>query len=118
MEHSIEVVVAILGVLKSGAAYVPLDAATPKGRIATILKDISSGTDGRPPVAITQARLQSVISPNLADIFVLDADFGSILKSAGLGPAVRCYVGRSPPISSSPPARPALPRASRSSTAA
>jgi amino acid adenylation domain-containing protein len=80
MEHSIEVVVAILGVLKSGAAYVPLDAATPKGRIATILKDISSGTDGRTPVAITQARLQSVISPNLADIFVLDADFGSILN--------------------------------------
>jgi amino acid adenylation domain-containing protein len=80
MEHSIEVVVAILGVLKSGAAYVPLDAATPKGRIATILKDIANGTDGRSPVAITQARLQSVISPNLADIFVLDADFGSILN--------------------------------------
>ena len=80
MEHSIEVVVAILGVLKSGAAYVPLDAATPKGRIATILKDISNGTDGRAPVTITQARLQSVISPNLADIFVLDADFGSILN--------------------------------------
>ncbi|WP_035977049.1 amino acid adenylation domain-containing protein [Bradyrhizobium sp. th.b2] len=80
MEHSIEVVVAILGVLKSGAAYVPVDAATPKGRIATILKDISNGTDGRAPVAITQARLQSVISPDLADIFVLDADFGSILN--------------------------------------
>ncbi|BCG96169.1 non-ribosomal peptide synthetase [Mesorhizobium sp. 131-2-1] len=80
MEHSIEVVVAILGVLKSGAAYVPVDAATPKGRLATILKDIANGTDGRVPVAITQARLQSVISPNLADIFVLDADFGSILN--------------------------------------
>jgi amino acid adenylation domain-containing protein len=80
MEHSIEAVVAILGVLKSGAAYVPVDAATPEGRIAIILKDISSGTDGRPPVAITQARLQSVIPPNLADIFVLDADFGSILN--------------------------------------
>ncbi|RVD74022.1 MAG: amino acid adenylation domain-containing protein [Mesorhizobium sp.] len=80
MEHSLEVVVAILGVLKSGAAYVPVDAATPKGRLATILKDIADGTDGRAPVAVTQARLQSVISPNLADIFVLDADFGSILN--------------------------------------
>ena len=80
MEHSIEVVVAILGILKSGAAYVPLDSATPKGRIATILKDIAKGTDGRAPVAITQARLQSVIGPNLADIFLLDADFGSILN--------------------------------------
>ncbi|UGY14265.1 non-ribosomal peptide synthetase [Bradyrhizobium septentrionale] len=84
MEHSIEVVVAILGVLKSGAAYVPVDAATPKGRIATILKDISNGTDGRAPVAVTQARLQSVISPDLADIFVLDSDFGSILDQPDL----------------------------------
>ncbi|MCP3416928.1 non-ribosomal peptide synthetase [Bradyrhizobium brasilense] len=78
MEHSIEVVVAILGVLKSGAAYVPVDAATPKGRITTILQDISNGTDGRAPVAITQSRLRSGIAPNLADIFVLDADLASI----------------------------------------
>ncbi|MGY3697527.1 amino acid adenylation domain-containing protein [Bradyrhizobium sp. USDA 3240] len=83
MEHSIEVVVAILGVLKAGAAYVPIDAATPKGRIATILKDISSGTGEQTPVVITQARLQSVISPELADIFVLDADFASILNQPG-----------------------------------
>ncbi|NEV00163.1 AMP-binding protein, partial [Bradyrhizobium sp. UFLA 03-164] len=68
MEHSIEVVVAILGVLKAGAAYVPIDAATPKGRIATILKDISDGTGGQTPVAITQARLRSAIAPDLADI--------------------------------------------------
>jgi amino acid adenylation domain-containing protein len=80
MEHSIEAVVAILGVLKSGAAYVPVDAATPEGRVVIILKDISGGTNGRVPVAITQARLQSVIPPNLADIFVLDPDFGSILS--------------------------------------
>jgi amino acid adenylation domain-containing protein len=87
MEHSIEVVVAILGVLKSGAAYVPVDPATPRGRLATILKDISNGTDGRVPVAITQARLQSVISPDLADILVLDADFGSILNQPDLARA-------------------------------
>ena len=78
MEHSIEVVVAILGVMKTGAAYVPVDAATPKGRVATILKDIAQGTDGRIPVAITQAQLQSAISPDLADVLVLDADFQSI----------------------------------------
>lgn len=78
MEHSIEVVVAILGILKSGAAYVPLDVATPKGRIATILKDLSDGNDGRLPTVITQARLQSGMSPDSADVFVLDADFVSI----------------------------------------
>ncbi|WP_292613005.1 non-ribosomal peptide synthetase [Nitrobacter sp. 62-13] len=89
MTHSIEVVVAILGVLKSGAAYVPVDAATPEGRIAIILKDISNGTDGRAPVVITQTGLQSVISPSLADIVVLDADFSSILNQ---------------PVSAGPPA--------------
>jgi amino acid adenylation domain-containing protein len=78
MEHSIEVVVAILGILKSGAAYVPVDAATPKGRLTTILTDIAAGTGGRAPVAITQARLQSAVSPDLADVLVLDADFQSI----------------------------------------
>jgi amino acid adenylation domain-containing protein len=78
MEHSIEVVVAILGILKSGAAYVPLDAATPKGRIATILKDIAEGADGQIPVAITQSHLRSTLPPELADAFVLDAEFRSI----------------------------------------
>src|ERR1700739_2806925 len=44
MEHSIEVVCAILGVLKAGAASVPVDpAATPKERLAFILQDISEG---------------------------------------------------------------------------
>ena len=42
MEHSIEVICSIFGVLKAGAAYVPVDpATTPKGRLAFILQDIS-----------------------------------------------------------------------------
>src|ERR1700674_1998012 len=44
MEHSIEVVCAILGVLKAGAAYVPVDpATTPRERLAFILQDILDG---------------------------------------------------------------------------
>lgn len=39
LDRSIEMVVAILGVLKAGAAYVPLDAAYPKQRIAFVLED-------------------------------------------------------------------------------
>jgi len=84
MEHSLEVLVAILGILKSGAAYVPLDAAAPKGRLTTILKDIAAGTDRQFPVAITQARLRSAISPDLAKVVVLDADFRSIASESGL----------------------------------
>jgi amino acid adenylation domain-containing protein len=75
MEHSIEVVVAILGILKSGGAYVPVDAATPKGRLATILKDIAKGSSGQAPLVITQESLQSVVSSDLAKVLVLDAKF-------------------------------------------
>jgi amino acid adenylation domain-containing protein len=75
MEHSIGVLVAIIGILKTGAAYVPLDTTTPPGRLSTILKEIGQGDDGAVPVAITQTRLKQVISPELAQVILLDDDF-------------------------------------------
>ncbi|WP_035896187.1 AMP-binding protein, partial [Legionella oakridgensis] len=39
MERSLELVVALLGVLKSGAAYVPIDVSYPKERVQYILDD-------------------------------------------------------------------------------
>lgn len=39
MDKSVDLLVAILGVLKSGAAYVPLDPAYPESRLAFILED-------------------------------------------------------------------------------
>lgn len=54
LKHSIEVVVAILGVLKAGAAYVPLDVNTPRDRVARILSDIGAGT-GAQPVLVTHS---------------------------------------------------------------
>jgi amino acid adenylation domain-containing protein len=39
LEHSIETVVAILGVLRAGAAYVPLDTDHPRTRLAFIIED-------------------------------------------------------------------------------
>ncbi|MBB4042091.1 amino acid adenylation domain-containing protein [Microvirga flocculans] len=78
MEHSIEVVVAILGIMKSGAAYVPVDAATPKGRLTTILTDIASGAGGALPVVIAHERLRSAVSREHANVVVLDAGFEAI----------------------------------------
>ncbi|WP_460327702.1 amino acid adenylation domain-containing protein, partial [Paenibacillus sp. YSY-4.3] len=39
LEHSIELVVAVLGVLKSGASYVPIDPAYPAERVAYLAED-------------------------------------------------------------------------------
>ncbi|MCA1612825.1 MAG: amino acid adenylation domain-containing protein [Acidobacteria bacterium] len=39
MEHSVEEVVAVLGVLKAGAAYLPLDPRHPKQRLSFVLAD-------------------------------------------------------------------------------
>ena len=42
MEKSIEMVVGILGILKAGAAYLPLDPSYPKARLAFMLEDINA----------------------------------------------------------------------------
>jgi amino acid adenylation domain-containing protein len=39
MERSHDAIIAILGVLRSGAAYLPLDTTSPKGRIEFVLRD-------------------------------------------------------------------------------
>ena len=53
VERSIEMVVGLLGILKSGAAYVPLDPSYPSERLAYMLKD------SEPVALLTQSALQS-----------------------------------------------------------
>ncbi len=53
MEHSLDVVIAILGVLKAGGAYVPIDPAYPPERARVILEDL-----GQSPILITQPHLR------------------------------------------------------------
>ncbi len=77
MEHSIEVVCAILGVLKTGAAYVPVDPASPKERLAFMLRDIAARA-GAVPVVVTQSHLEDGVPENAAQVVTLDADFATI----------------------------------------
>ncbi|HEX7332371.1 MAG TPA: amino acid adenylation domain-containing protein [Pyrinomonadaceae bacterium] len=44
LDHSIETMVAILGVLRTGAAYVPMDTDHPRTRLAFIVEDAQLGT--------------------------------------------------------------------------
>ncbi|MDQ3920683.1 MAG: amino acid adenylation domain-containing protein, partial [Acidobacteriota bacterium] len=65
LERSADAVVSVLGVLKSGAAYVPLDPSHPSARLAAILDDTAS------PLVLTVASLADLV-PEAAGRRVLD----------------------------------------------
>jgi len=67
MERSIEMVVALLGVLKAGAAYVPLDPSYPPARLAFMLNDAGV------PVLLTQQSLLRDLPEHAAQVICLDA---------------------------------------------
>jgi amino acid adenylation domain-containing protein len=72
VERSIEMVVAVLGILKAGAAYVPLDPAYPQQRIAFMLEDTHA------PVLLTQAKLVETLPASAGETVCLDTDWTAI----------------------------------------
>ena len=67
MERSLELVTALLGVLKTGAAYVPLDPEYPADRLAFMM------ADARPAVLITQRHLLPALPPAPGAVLLLEA---------------------------------------------
>jgi amino acid adenylation domain-containing protein/thioester reductase-like protein len=67
-ERSVDLVVALLGALKAGGAYLPLDPASPQGRTAFLLDD----SDAR--LVVTRERLAGGFRALGADILTLGAD--------------------------------------------
>jgi amino acid adenylation domain-containing protein len=83
LESSPEMVVAVLGVLKAGAAYVPLDPAYPKERLAYMMDD------ARVELLLTEEGLAAQLPrPNARTIY-LDADWPAISREAGTNPPHR-----------------------------
>jgi amino acid adenylation domain-containing protein len=66
MDRSLDMMVALLGVLKAGGAYLPLDPAFPAERIAFMLKD----SDAR--VALTQSSYRNRLAEYHATVVALD----------------------------------------------
>jgi len=67
-ERSLELVIAIVGTLKAGGYYVPLDPAYPAERLSFMLDD------AQPAVLLTSRDLRSKLPAAAANVVVLDAD--------------------------------------------
>jgi amino acid adenylation domain-containing protein len=76
VERSMEMVVAVLGVLKAGAAYLPLDPAYPRERLGFMLKD------SRASVLLTQERLLEALPEDVAKVVCLDADRQQLVEES------------------------------------
>lgn len=83
LDRHAEMIVAILGVLKSGAAYLPLEPQHPKERLEYVLRDCS------PCVVLTEKSLAALVpagSPQVVlieDLLSAVADVESDVRSAG-----------------------------------
>ncbi|MDQ6606641.1 MAG: amino acid adenylation domain-containing protein [Actinomycetota bacterium] len=77
LDRSVELVVALLGVLKSGAAYVPLEPTYPPERQEFIL------TDAQAPVLITQERYLGAVDLHGAKVLCVDRDAARVEEQSG-----------------------------------
>jgi amino acid adenylation domain-containing protein len=75
MERSLELVVALLGILKAGAAYLPLDPDYPEERLLFMLKDSQA------QLLITQERLLTIFTDGGPDFTVQKISLDSTWKS-------------------------------------
>jgi len=80
MERSIEMIVGLLGVMKAGGAYLPLDVDYPKDRLRMMLEDSEIA------VLLTQQHLLERLPPSAARKICLDADWHEIAGESRVNP--------------------------------
>ncbi|MFC1975075.1 amino acid adenylation domain-containing protein [Chloroflexota bacterium] len=80
MERSIDVGVGLLGILKTGGGFVPLDPDYPKERLTFMLEDT------RAPVLLTQQRLVESFPMTRDKVVCLDSDWETIAQESGENP--------------------------------
>lgn len=76
LERSLEMVITLLGILKSGSVYVPLDPTYPRERLAFMLQD--SGCS----ILITQQKFLTSLLKHSAQIICIDNDWEKIVKQS------------------------------------
>jgi amino acid adenylation domain-containing protein len=79
-ERSLDMIVGLIGILKAGAAYVPLDPGYPADRLAYML------ADSAPVALLTQAALVAGLPAPAMPVILLDADAAAIGQQADSNP--------------------------------
>ncbi|HTF71401.1 MAG TPA: amino acid adenylation domain-containing protein, partial [Edaphobacter sp.] len=80
MERSLGMVAALLGVLKAGAAYLPLDPSYPEERLRYMLQD--AGTR----ILLVQEHLRTLLPDPIAEVISLESDGDSIAAESEENP--------------------------------
>jgi amino acid adenylation domain-containing protein len=80
IERSIETIVGILGILKAGAAYLPIDLAYPSERVAFMLENADVS------VLLTKKALVDQLPTHQLQIISLDADWSKISATSSINP--------------------------------
>ncbi|HET8824087.1 MAG TPA: amino acid adenylation domain-containing protein, partial [Terriglobales bacterium] len=74
MERSLEMVISVVAILKSGAAYVPLDPEYPKDRLAFMLEDSQAA------VVLTQERIRGELDFGSTPVLCVDSAWNEISR--------------------------------------
>jgi amino acid adenylation domain-containing protein len=80
LDRSLEMVIAILGVLKAGGVYVPIDLSYPRDRARFMLEDT------RAALVVTQSKLRSQLPDEPGRVICLDSDWAEIAACPGVNP--------------------------------
>lgn len=92
MDRSLDTVVALLGVLKAGGAYLPLDPTYPRERVSFML------SDAQPVLVLTQEHRRDALTEHDVKIVCLDTDWERIAAFGAESPTIEssaeslCYV--------------------------
>ena len=85
--RSLNFVVAALGVMKAGGAYLPIDPATPKARTASVLMA------SQVSVVITEQAMTEGLPAGNWSVLAIDADWPAISRRPSFSPAVKLTTG-------------------------